>query len=452
MQTRTLYAVIACVCAGCSANAPEENTTTTTSAEQRCISFGNAQTFTPSGTIDTSNPFFQELGTNGRACVSCHDASAGWSINTSFNWRLFWATDGMAPLFRPHDGAVRPDADVSDVWARRSAYALLLNKSLVRFTRVPAATWEFDVVDVDDPYGWSTTTAFSNFRRVLSISNVNRHSSFNWTGDPGDPKTKLMASMNNATKNHAQRTTDVPPDQQAAGADFMLSLSFAQIRDPQAGRLDAAGARGGAYLLSQEPFYVGINSLGGDPVSGLPFDPQSMTLYSAWERFSESSDDARERARASIAHGEELFYKFEFDITDVPGLNDALGRTVIRGTCTTCHNAPNNGGHSEFRLMDTGVADAARWKQNVPLLTLRNKATGEQKQTTDLGRATISGKWSDIGKFKTPVLRGLASRAPYFHDGSAASLQDVLDFYEQRFGAHLGGSDRRDLIRFLNAL
>jgi len=54
-------------------------------------------------------------------------------------------------------------------------------------------------------------------------------------------------------------------------------------------------------------------------------------------------------------------------------------------------------------------------------------------QTTDPGRALITGKWADIGKFKGPILRGLSARAPFFHNGSAATLQDVVNFCDIRF-------------------
>jgi cytochrome c peroxidase len=53
---------------------------------------------------------------------------------------------------------------------------------------------------------------------------------------------------------------------------------------------------------------------------------------------------------------------------------------------------------------------------------------------------------------KVPILRGLASRAPYFHDGRAATLQDVVDFYDQRFDIGFTDDEKRDLIAFLDAL
>jgi cytochrome c peroxidase len=71
---------------------------------------------------------------------------------------------------------------------------------------------------------------------------------------------------------------------------------------------------------------------------------------------------------------------------------------------------------------------------------------------TDIGRAMVSGKCADIGKFKGPILRGLAGRAPYFHNGSAATLMEALDFYDTRFGLHLSQRDKDDLVAFLKTL
>ena len=73
-------------------------------------------------------------------------------------------------------------------------------------------------------------------------------------------------------------------------------------------------------------------------------------------------------------------------------------------------------------------------------------------QTSDPGRALITGKWADIGKFKGPILRGLSGRAPYFHNGSAASLDDVLGFYNTRFHIGLTAQEHADLIAFLRDL
>lgn len=64
----------------------------------------------------------------------------------------------------------------------------------------------------------------------------------------------------------------------------------------------------------------------------------------------------------------------------------------------------------------------------------------------------VTGKWNDVGKFKGPVLRGLAARPPYFHDGSAATVMDVIKFYDMRFQARFTKQEQADLLAFLMAL
>ena len=118
----------------------------------------------------------------------------------------------------------------------------------------------------------------------------------------------------------------------------------------------------------------------------------------------------------------------------VAGLNNQTfsnGVTVpdpFTGTCTTCHDSPNAGDHSVKAPLNIGLTDASRRTSDLPLYTLRRISTGETVQTTDPGRAMVTGKWADVGQFKGPVLRALAARAPYFHNGSAATLEEVVRF------------------------
>jgi cytochrome c peroxidase len=89
----------------------------------------------------------------------------------------------------------------------------------------------------------------------------------------------------------------------------------------------------------------------------------------------------------------------------------------------------------------------------LPVITLRQKAAPNQEiSTTDPGRALVTGKWADIGKFKGPILRGLSARAPYFHNGSAAGLKEVIEFYNVRFGMGLTEREKADLVAFLGTL
>ena len=78
--------------------------------------------------------------------------------------------------------------------------------------------------------------------------------------------------------------------------------------------------------------------------------------------------------------------------------------------------------------------------------------TNNCKTTTDLGQALIDGQFAHIGKIRGPILRGLSARAPYFHNGSAATLLDAVNFYDTRFNLHRSEQDKDDLVAFLKTL
>ena len=75
-----------------------------------------------------------------------------------------------------------------------------------------------------------------------------------------------------------------------------------------------------------------------------------------------------------------------------------------------------------------------------------------ERDTTDPGRALRSGRWSDMDRFKTPSLRGLAARAPYFHNGIAANLTEAVRHYEVALDFEYTDQERADLVAFLEAL
>jgi len=156
-----------------------------------------------------------------------------------------------------------------------------------------------------------------------------------------------------------------------------------------------------------------------------------------------------------------LFNETEINITGVTGLNDVLNLPNISGFCGTCHDTPNVGNHSVKAPLNIGIANAGPNKppaldiSGLPVFTLRCTAgplSGQIFTVTDPGRALITGSCADIGKVKGPILRGLAARAPYFHNGSAATLLDAVNFYDQRFGIGFTAEQKEDLVNFLNAL
>jgi cytochrome c peroxidase len=66
------------------------------------------------------------------------------------------------------------------------------------------------------------------------------------------------------------------------------------------------------------------------------------------------------------------------------------------------------------------------------------------------GRVTFQVGWS--GNFEGLILRGLAARAPYFHNGSAATLSEAVEFYDQRFNVGFTDEEKQHLANFLGTL
>jgi hypothetical protein len=419
---------------------------------------GVVKTFSTLHHVDTNNPFFQSLGTNGRACITCHQPATAWTVTPEQVQRRFNATDGLDPIFRTNDGSNSPLADVSTVEARRNAYSMLLSKGLIRIGIGIPSSAEFTLDSVDDPYGYASAAELSLFRRPLPSTNLPFLSTVMFDGRETFKGQSiafdLMHQANDATVGHAQASLQLTTEQRQEILEFETSLFTAQIYDAAAGELNADGATGGPRFLSTQDFYLGINDPLGLNPKGIPFSPVIFTDFDAWSRLSddeerEDGEDGRNAARAAVARGEQLFNSRRIDIVGVKGLNDVLGMQTIHGFCGTCHDSPNVGNHSMPAPLDIGLTDVSRRTPDLPLYTLKNIATGQTVQTTDPGRALVTGKWSDIGKFKGPILRGLAARAPYFHNGSAATLTDVVHFYNTRFAIGLTDAEISDLVAFL---
>jgi hypothetical protein len=420
---------------------------------------GVQQTITTAESFDFDNPFFQDLGTNGRTCFTCHQPDQAWTVTPSKIKERFETTRGLDPIFRNNDGSNCEGADISTAGRRRNAFSLLLDKGLIRVGLDVPANAEFTIEFVDDPYHCGTPVSKgSMYRRPLPSTNLGFLSTVMWDGREtvkGQAiNSDLETQANDATTGHAQGAP-LSLTQAKEIVKFELGLFTAQTHDRGAGSLRADGARGGPRALSKQPFCIGIN----DPLDLLPvmpgacampsggLNPDVFTIFSAWQN--ESPE------RRSIARGEALFNTRTFAIDNVGGLNgggDDPIKGSLNGTCTVCHDTPNSGNHSISMPLNIGLADASRRTQDLPLFHLRNKATMDTVTTTDPGRAMVTGKWSDIGKFKGPILRALAARAPYFHNGSASTLEEAVDFYDTRFNIGLTKREKADLVAFLNAL
>ncbi len=420
---------------------------------------GWATTIHTSGKIDLGNEFFQDLGTNGRRCVTCHLPTAGWGITPEQVQLTFVFTRGgtiedglgLGSIFRLNDGANSPNADVSTYEKRKKAYSMLLKHGLIRVGMPMPANADFELVAVSDPYGFASANELSFFRRPLPSTNLKFLSTVMWDGrETFAGQTMhfdLSQQATDATQGHAQGEP-LTNTQRESIVNFELGLHTAQEWDDDAGNLHAAGAQGGTEAVIDQVFYIGINDLFGDSQTGAAFDPVVFDIYDAWT-------NSNKKQRAAVARGQKLFNTKRINISGVSGINDEpmFGSPAnVEGTCTTCHDSPNAGDHSVAAPLNIGLVEANRRTVDMPLYTFRNKTTGEIKKVTDAGRAMVTGKFKDIGRFKGPILRGLAARAPYFHDGSAASLEQAVEFYNDRFNIGLTYREKADMVAFLRTL
>jgi len=492
LPSRSLVLVsLAFILAGCSSGSPSSSsstTTTTTTAptipnlQPFADTTGNVSTYTTAGVIDESTSFFTSLGTNGRTCATCHQAAQGMSMTPAANTTLFTSTSGTDPLFAAVDGANYPTAPTGDL----ASHSLILNNGLIRVAETLPAGTQFTITAISDPYSCAITTdpttgrpTVSVYRRVLPSTSLIFLSDVMWdTRESISPlstastfsanlTTDLTHQLLDAISTHAQGTATPTAAQQSAILALEQGLFTAQASDSTAGSLSSGGATGGATTLAGVNYYPGINdAFGGDP-QGKSFNQNVFTLFTAWN----NSTNAQQ---ASIARGQGIFNNAPLQIANVSGLNSnntALNNpNTIAATCSTCHDTPSIGNHSMSLVMDTGQGDIATnvtapglvnglaqlSQPNLPVFQITGCKNAANQPvtyvTSDPGKALLTGLCSDVNRVKVPILRGLAARAPYFHNGSASSLTQVVNFYNARFGMGLNPGQKQDLLNFLSAL
>src|SRR3989454_2394837 len=459
---------------------------------------GASQTYsTAGGGIDLTGPFFQSLGTNGRTCGTCHQPSDGMSVSAANVQQRFVQTRGQDPIFRTVDGSnCNHSIDVSTPAGREAAYSLLRTRALIRIAIAVPANADYQVVSVNNPYGCNESDVISMYRRPLPSTNLRFLSAVMSDGRESSAATgttKILYSnyptslLNDlahqsldATNGHAQGdgTRPTPAEQQQI-VNFEMALFTAQAAGKGTGLLNAQGATGGPLPLvpANQPFFISINSSvhfllpqfeqpGGlvTPGDG-QFTSAIFNPFDAWTALPSTNP------RAAVARGQAIFNSKLINITDVAGINDdvlagglvAGGIPSLQGTCGTCHDTPNVGNHSFPMPLNIGTGDPSPSNASanlggldvsyLPTITVcKTGSTSDCKTTTDLGQALIDGRFDHVGKIKGPILRGLAARAPYFHNGSAATLLDAVNFYVTRFNLNLSEQDKADLVAFLNSL
>jgi cytochrome c peroxidase len=183
-------------------------------------------------------------------------------------------------------------------------------------------------------------------------------------------------------------------------------------------------------------------------------DEMGLTMTEARTRTGLSADEIS-RALAtylrSILAGNAPFDRFINGDPSALSPEQQRGLAVFRGKghCSACHVGPTL---TDERFHNTGVA----WRERVT-------GTVSLGDFTDNGRYDVTARDSDRGAFKTPTLREVSRTAPFMHDGSLTTLEEVVDFY------HRGGrpnpfldedvrplgldeAEKKALVAFLHAL
>lgn len=446
---------------------------------------GKLTTISPLGPMTTrGHPFFTALGNNGRACVTCHQPADGMSLSVA-SVRQRWAALGPKdPLFAAVDGANCPDLPQ----AEQASHSLLLSRGLFRI----ALPWpprgadgkaiapEFDIEVVRDPTGCNGSAqyglhgaarAVSVYRRPRPVANLKYITAVGFSFDPKsglpllrDPDSgefvsealmadsrllTLPAQAADAMRTHLQMQGNPNPEQLRRIVAFESQLASAQSHDAWGGSLDEGGARGGPAAIAAGR--AGVLQSTSNPI---------WNEFFAWKKDPPGSPE-QQAYRASVARGAELFSKRMFLVRGSAGINSMGFGDPVRNSCAMCHNMQGAGIDVAPGRIDIGTANEPHAKPapELPLfrLTCRDGARphpflGKVVYTQDPGYALTTGRCEDIGKIMTQSMRGLSGRAPYFSNGSAADLRELVQIYDRRYNIHFSEQEIADLVNLMKAL
>ena len=131
----------------------------------------------------------------------------------------------------------------------------------------------------------------------------------------------------------------------------------------------------------------------------------------------------------------------------------------VRNSCVFCHNMSQMGNDVAPGQVDLGTTNEpfADPAPHLPLFRITclakpNPFYGRVILTSDPGYALTTGKCADVGKITLQSNRGLASRAPYFSNGSAKDLRGIIDYYDRRYNIHYTEQEKQDLVNLLSVL
>lgn len=447
---------------------------------------GSLRTLLVGGPMPTKgHPFFEPLGPDGRACVTCHQPADGMSLSAASARSQWDRTGGRDPLFAAYDGSNCPTLPQGE----RASHSLLLDRGLIRIERAwpvrqfngKPVTPDFRIEVVRDPNGCNSGPAYgpeagriSVYRRVRPVANMKYLLAVGFAYDPkqgyalpldpdsGKPQSgNLMADnragnlriqMEDAAATHLRMTRHLTAAQKRRIEDFEMRVYAAQ-QTGRHGALDRGGAEGGpAKLRDSEPGALGSI---GKPV---------WSEFAPWEK-PDPAELARltpeERAfRQSVARGARIFREKTFLITDSAGINSRIGfGNPVRNSCVFCHNMAQMGNDVAPGQVDLGTTTLpyADTFADLPLFRVTclkqpHPHYGRVILTYDPGFALTSGRCADVGKITLQSMRGLSARAPYFSNGLARDLRGVVDYYERRYNIGYSEQEKQDLVNLMSAL
>lgn len=440
------------------------------------------------GPIETAgHPFFEAIGTNARACVTCHQPANAMSVSVEALKERWRVTQGKDPIFAAVDGSNHPSLPQDQA----SSHSLLLNRGLFR-VGMPwppgGVTPEFTIEIVRDPTGVnrdatyglrSASPTVSVFRRPRPVANLKYVTSpdglFNVKLGvlmDKDPDTGLPSSMNIMAD---ARAATLGIQAQGAYRDHQVgrgALPRAQLDrilafENQVYMAQSWDARGGSLVEPNGPAALGPANVARNPVHVLnSAKTPAFHFFDMWMAPS-ASTDARAEFRASVARGNDIFVNRRFWVKDVAHINSIGLANPAKRSCAVCHNAQMSGMDLAPGWVDLGTTNYPTWTESpvwsestdLPVFKLTCKAEakphpflGRVIYTSDPGRALVTGHCADIGAITMGQFRGLAARAPYFSNGSAKDLRELVDYYDRRFDMRLSGQDKQDLINFLGVL
>jgi hypothetical protein len=467
-------------------------------------SWGRLGLINADGPVTTDgHPFFEPLGSNGRGCVSCHQPADGMSLSVTTIRRRWRDTNGTDPIFASFDGMDCPNKPAGDP----ASHSLLLERGLFR---IPLA-WppvdaggneiepEFEIEVVRDPTGCNTDPVYgidgergeiSVYRRPRPAANLRYVASSGFGVSPFIGKTGMLATIDpdtgrpvnmnmmadardvtlktqalSAARGHLQLADGLSQEDLEAIRAFELQLYAAQAFSKEGGKLHEPGGPSG---LGPEAM-----AAGSDGVLGNNTTRYVIPMEDRWADLPDGGSEeerARNAFRESVQRGHDVFFFRTFWISDAMHINTVGLGNPIKRTCSTCHGMHMTGMDTANGWMDVGTTNhpwaleppESPWADEPPSLPLfritcredlpPHTFLGRDIYTQDPGRALISGKCEDVGAIVIQQLRGLAARAPYFSNGSAATLAEIVDFYDRRFNIRLTEQERQDLVNFLSVL